>query len=272
MKPTVVYILGLGHSGTTILQYLLACGRGTLGLGEVRKLVDGGVWEDAGTACSCGAHAGDCPLWSGLQPEAGQADTDWYRRTADALSHRYPDATHWIDTSKTPGGLRAWQELRREGEIGDIRVLFLVRDLRGWVCSDEKARRRKDRRKRPLLMPILSWWRGQAHLEQFLSTSGLDYRVVSYERLIFQTRAAMDAIADFTGIEDLGRNWETKLGEAEVHDVLGNRVKNDPERRTRLAYDDDWQYRAGLNLLSLMIWPAWRMNARLRRRAPQEQP
>lgn len=267
VKPTIVYILGLGHSGTTILQYLLASGPGALGLGEVRKLTDGSGWENAAGACSCGRYAETCPAWCDLKPAAGQTGMAWYRQVVGTLSERYPSTTHWIDTSKTPGGFQPWLALRAEGIIADIKLLFLVRDVRAWVVSDDKARRRKGRPPRPLPLPILSWWRGQRDIERFLAAGRLDYRVVSHEGVIFRTQAVMRAIAHYTGIHGLERSWETDLGEAEVHDVFGNRVKDDAARRSRLVYEDEWQYRPWLNLLTPTVWPAWRMNTRLHRQA-----
>lgn len=267
MSPSIVYILGVGHSGTTILQYLLAAGAGTLGLGEVRKLADGSGWEGKAGTCSCGVDVGSCPIWSDLKPAAGQLGTAWYHRVVDTLSDRHPEAVHWIDSSKTPQGLEPWLALHREGVVGDIRLLFLVRDVRGWVVSDERARQRKNRPGRPTLGPIMSWWRAQAAIEKFLAGRGLDYRVVSYEGAVFRTQAAMAQIADYTRIHNLDRNWESGLQAGEVHDVFGNRVKDDATRRSRLVYEDEWQYRAWLNLLSVMVWPAWRMNTRLRRHA-----
>lgn len=267
MKPTIVYILGVGHSGTTILQYLLASGRGTLGLGEVRKLADNSDWERETEACSCGVDVGACAVWSDLKPAPGESKAAWYRRVADTLSHRYPNVTHWIDSSKTPGGLQTWLELHRDGIVGDIRLLFLVRNVHGWVVSDERTRRRKNWPRRPTLMPILSWWRAQAGIEKFLAAGGLDYRVVYYEGMIFRTQKVMEEIADYTGIERSELDWEAGLRHGEVHDVFGNRVKNDLARRGRLTYEDDWQYRPWLSLLTLIVWPAWRMNARLRNHA-----
>lgn len=267
MKPSIVYILGVGHSGTTILQYLLASGAGTLGLGEVRQLADGSGWKGNAGTCSCGVNVGACPVWSDLKPAAGQSGTAWYHRVVATLSNRHPLAMHWIDSSKTPQGLQPWLELHRDGVVNDIRLLFLVRDLRGWVVSDEKARQRKNRPGRSTLAPILSWWRAQAGIEKFLAGRGLDYRVVSYEGVVFRTQATMAHIADYTSIDNLGQNWESGLHHGEVHDVFGNRVKDDATRRSRLVYEDEWQYRGWLNLLCIMAWPAWRMNARLRNQA-----
>lgn len=108
-------------------------------------------------------------------------------------------------------------------------------------------------------------------METFLNGHDLDFRTVSYEGMIFRTAAAMTELANYTRIDDLEEVWETRLPSAEVHDVFGNRVKDDTARRSRLIYEDAWQYRAGLNLLALIVWPAWRINAGLRRTALDNQ-
>lgn len=58
----IIYIMGAGRSGTTILEVLLANNRGFTGVGEVTHIFKDGFIENA--LCSCGKQTSGCMLWS----------------------------------------------------------------------------------------------------------------------------------------------------------------------------------------------------------------
>ena len=67
-RPLVVYILGWGRSGSSILANILGSMPGCASLGEVRYLWDRGVIENG--ICGCGEPFSGCGFWPGL-PVAG---------------------------------------------------------------------------------------------------------------------------------------------------------------------------------------------------------
>lgn len=265
MLPTVIYIMCPGHSGSTFLQYLLATQTNLLGIGEVDQLAAGRGWDDSNLFCSCGAPFSQCELWSGMKPISGESQIEWYRRLTLSFKDKHPEVTHWIDSSKRLKSIQPWLQLLREGLIKDIRIFFLVRDVRGWALSDQRDRKRKNQPMRPLIMSVLSWWRKQHRILNQLETMDLKYQVVSYEGLIFQTEKAESRMACFLGINPDDHSWANQLERAVVHDAFGNRMKNDPKSRSRIIYDNSWQYCPGLNLLASALIPVWRLNAKLYR-------
>lgn len=57
--PTIIHILGTGHSGSTLLELLLAAHPEAFATGESERL------DSAGTLlCTCGQLAYTCPVWS----------------------------------------------------------------------------------------------------------------------------------------------------------------------------------------------------------------
>ncbi len=69
----IVYVMGRGHSGSTILDALLGNAPNTVGVGE---LVSG--WNRIEGKCSCGATLSDCPFWKGVRSRYEQtASKDW---------------------------------------------------------------------------------------------------------------------------------------------------------------------------------------------------
>ncbi len=60
-------------------------------------------------------------------------------------------------------------------------------------------------------------------------------------------------------------NTEHDFTKANVHDVFGNRMKNNIMINNKIIYDDSWQYDYITNLIILLIRPIWKFNYRLRK-------
>ena len=59
--PDILYIMGTGRSGTTILEILLSNSEGLSGVGEVTHIFRDGFINDE--ICSCGQHVSNCEMW-----------------------------------------------------------------------------------------------------------------------------------------------------------------------------------------------------------------
>lgn len=67
--PEILYIMGTGRSGTTVLEVLLANNPGLTGVGEVKHIFRDGFLNN--TVCSCGEPTLDCPVWSNIFSHSG---------------------------------------------------------------------------------------------------------------------------------------------------------------------------------------------------------
>lgn len=83
--PDIVYLMGTGRSGTTILEILLANNPGFFGVGEVTHIFGDGFVRNV--SCSCGAPARNCRVWSDVRHQCRW--TDDKDKEHDALFHRY---------------------------------------------------------------------------------------------------------------------------------------------------------------------------------------
>ncbi len=61
-RPTVLYLGGLGRSGTTVLERVLGELPGVCSVGELVHLWRRGVLD--GETCGCGRSFGSCPFWA----------------------------------------------------------------------------------------------------------------------------------------------------------------------------------------------------------------
>ncbi len=66
-RPKVLYIVGWGRSGTTLVDNVLGAHPGFVTVGEVTRLWALGVVE--GRRCGCGEVLLDCPFWAGIFPQ-----------------------------------------------------------------------------------------------------------------------------------------------------------------------------------------------------------
>jgi Sulfotransferase family len=154
-KPKVIYVMGAGRSGSTILgvalgncenvffagelnQWLTRSGNPTLGDPQRARFWDE-VRRDVAVEPELFGGPASCLERSSALLRVGRWRArrrlrDGYRRASEDLYRaiaRAADVTHIVDSSHYP--LRA-RELRRLGGI-DMYILFLVRDPQGIVAS-----------------------------------------------------------------------------------------------------------------------------------------
>ena len=263
MRPRIIYILSLPHSGSTFLQYCLSSQPGVLGIGEVEQLSRLKGWRDPSLPCSCGQPLATCQLWKDLQPTSQEDPLDWYRRLIDSVDQNYPDFAYWVDSSKTWAGIWPWLQLKKDGLIEEVYILFLVRDVRGWALSDQNTRKRKNYSRRPLYRALKQWYKAHKGFLQLLSTHNIPYQVLSYEGLVFQNQKALTRISKFLDIRPFYGGQPSVVDNTVVHDVFGNRMKNNADKRSQIAYDDGWLYCKPINLLTMALLPVWSLNKKL---------
>ena len=172
----VVYILGTGRSGSTLLANILGQVPGFTSAGEVRYLWQRGLLENR--LCGCGERFADCPHWRRVlelafpagPPDAAaaaalQANATRVRRLPALLArperlHRGPLGEHLeslsalyralaaasgaevvVDSSKLP----AYARLLAEAPGVDLQLVHLVRDPRGAAHSWRRLKEQPDR-------------------------------------------------------------------------------------------------------------------------------
>lgn len=89
-KPLILYIVGSGHSGSTLLDVLLSSHERVFGLGEVEK-IGAKFFLERGT-CACGERFRNCtfwkPLWNKLQRYSKKRIRHIRRSRTDFLLNR----------------------------------------------------------------------------------------------------------------------------------------------------------------------------------------
>jgi hypothetical protein len=276
--PRVLFLSGLGRSGTTILERVLGELPGVCSAGELVHLWQRGVLDDE--LCGCGEPFSRCAFWT----EVGRrAFGGWDRALAErmiALRLRV-DRTRHVLLAATPAIRRrerdeyvavfarlyraivetsgrpvvidsskhsslAWV-LRTSPDI-DLRVLHVVRDSRGVAYSWTKEVRRPEAGEADLMTrysPSRSalLWTGHNVALSVLRMTRAKGRLLRYEDFVADPAGTVRAVAEFAGLRPDGdpsflHGSQVELGT--THTVAGNPVRFRTGPMT-LRRDDDWR-------------------------------
>ena len=235
----VLFLAGLGRSGTTLLERALAELPGVQPLGEVIHLWERSVQSDE--LCGCGEAFSRCPFWRAVGESAfggwgsvdvgaiirARARADRLRRVPELLLGRRTGTTRAarllaakhrqvydaaaavtradvvVDSSKHPSLAHC---LRFDPAI-DLRVIHMVRDSRGvaysWTKTVERPEARDpSRRWMTRYTPAQSAFLWSLHnaAVAVLARTGTPVMVVRYESFVRDPRSVLAAVARFADL------------------------------------------------------------------------
>jgi hypothetical protein len=276
----VLFVTGVGRSGSTLVSNVLGSLRGFTSVGELRYLWERGLAE--GSSCGCGRAVASCPFWTAvLQSAYGdespdiprivagdrnllrlrglprlllsssprsreEGDAQWYAaelgRILRALTEHTEGSTI-VDSSKLVSyGL----VLSRLAGV-DLRVLHLVRDPRGVAHSWARIRSRDDRGlgseqmgRESALKSSVLWDVENVAAERLWSRQPDRYVRVRYEDV---TRAPAATLTE--ALQRLG--FESRVeadNDGRLHVDVAHTVAGNPGRMTSgplaVRRDDEW--------------------------------
>jgi hypothetical protein len=226
MKPRVLYVLGYGRSGSTMLGMALGQHPGIVNLGEISALprfVPGPTYVPP-RACGCLKQLDQCPYWTGVAQRLGSMEmvagtnatlspTLGWRRYAPWLPEPSDELQRWgeraaalyratieeanadvaVDISK--GAARAWW-LWRSGAV-ELRFIWLIRRLEDVIRS-------MIRHGHTPFRTAVSWRLAHHQIAQLVrqvESAGHDVPRITYERLTEQPRVVLSEILDHAGLQ-----------------------------------------------------------------------
>lgn len=234
----MVYLGGLGRSGTTLIERLLAELPGVCSVGEVVHMWQRGVVEQE--RCGCGEPFGQCPFWSKVGAIAfggweqlnvgrvselrGAVDrsrhiprlagttlpvgvrrdlaeyTSYYLRLYQAITE-VSGSPVVVDSSKHPSLAFC---LRYRPEL-DLRVIHVVRDSRAVAYSWTRQVSRPDSEATTFMATYspataAGQWNAQNGAVQLLARRGVSTLRVRYEDLVAAPAATLTNMAAFAGV------------------------------------------------------------------------
>jgi hypothetical protein len=247
----VVFISGLSHSGSTLLNMMLGSHSRCVGLGEAfRTIAPGvrGIEKTLTNRCTCGAAPKDCKFWGraidGI-PQAGEfGQKEQYELIFRTFGEVMGSDTIAVDASKYRPPLKALSEM---GDV-DLRVLHIVRDVRSFAISQiDNVERKVEKRARGKRLRISDWfkyWYEQNNrIVRLLEKCRIPTLRLGYEELALAPDLMSDKICAFLGVDT-----EASMLSPDVstnHMIRGNwrmayRSQALKENRMKIRYDYRW--------------------------------
>ncbi len=251
--PDILYIMGAGRSGTTILDILLSNNPGMFGCGELNYILREGFARN--DPCSCGVPCNQCLFWGKIREKAGLPDGDlgklfklflsieWHtgffrliaglvpaaelRRYA-GVNHKLlaaiksvTNATAIVDSSKLSGRALALAEFFP----GKTKIICITREPAGVMQSFQKRGLEQD--PKPPLATCLYYVTVLLSCRLVARRVGSSMIEISYEELMADPVACLARLEKWTGLDFsrartiLANNGYLLPG----HIVRGNRLR-----------------------------------------------
>jgi len=279
----VLYILGAGRSGSTLLEILLGNLDGYFSVGEIRFF-----WQYRGIPdllCGCGELLEKCSVWtevrSGLSSSMSEVEQrgvarlarrldrsrqlPWisagllprvsgYRRLVGATARLYREVRRvsgcrvLVDSSKVPSHLDLL--LRSPGL--DVRVLHLVRDGRAVAYSWNRRQKRElalgadeARIPRHSLVRALITWMVENAFARRIGKGASAYTLMRYEDFVAEPAATLEGALVQLGLggTDIRRSNGRTFEVAPTHSVGGNPMRFTTRSSIEIRDRDEWRRR-----------------------------
>lgn len=207
-KLSLIYIIGRGHSGSTLLDVLLGSHPNITGLGELKWLSDKKKRKGKSRVegCACGASSiSDCPFWIKVdrklqathslrleELDLRSNDLDTFRSHNLAIFrtiHELTGSSFLVDSSKSADRLRQIRGI--EAEV-DIFPVYIVRTPCGVVFSHVK-------RGRGLKHWARKYRSGSKEIHRTLDPGR--FHVVEYEKFAGDPGKVLEDLARYLGLE-----------------------------------------------------------------------
>jgi hypothetical protein len=292
--PTVIYVAGMGRSGTTLLALLLGAQEGIFGAGELRRYWQG--LSTPGWLCGCGLPVDQCEFWRRVRGAVSTADDPEPARLLDLQRRRLrlrPRAlvslrrdcsgegaswargyAHAVDelyrAVAAESGARIVVDSSKELPDGyllsklsglEVRVVHMVRDPRAVVHSFARSVPTPQPHRELLprggtIATAAKWDFRNACAEWMFRRLGSRYTRLSYEDLVEDPAGVLESL-----LMPLGMTGPVRTNGLTTpnHTFSGNPRRFEADQR--IVLDDEWRRelpRASSALVSAATWPVAR--------------
>lgn len=253
MKPKYIYIAGVGHSGSTILDMALGVHSKIVGLGEIYPYLirnkEERIKQLKRSTCSCMKQGNECDFWSTTvdisKHERGNVKS--YLELHNYFSNKFGKETILLDSSKN-----SYPVLKEIAKHFDLKIVFLTRDYRSWIYS------RVSRLKKPVLFFAAQWFAENKKIGYRLNKMNLNFIRVGYEELALYPQKILAEICNYIDVDFDERM--TVPANTSSHIINGNISRADPLKRKTIKYDMRWMTSLRIILWHPFLFPLHFMN------------
>lgn len=239
-NPKLVFIAGLGHSGSTMTDLLLGAQEKFTGLGEIHVLLNKKTREKFlkkydKYPCTCGKAPSKCKIWGSVKKQIkdNHSYSEVYRSLLDQVEKKM-ESRVIVDSSKNYNALeKIYHSLPALGiEKSNFYVLHLTKDIRGYAVSSLKNKASD----RSTLYYFYDWYRVNRKIDIFLQKESIKFMRVGYEELALSTLTIGKKILTF--LEEESDNFNVNMNESKSHIIFGNNMRL--KDSNHIKYDYRW--------------------------------
>lgn len=263
---TILYILGYGRSGSTLLSRLLHCHQQVLSVGELGRLPHQLINNKFPKYCGCRKLFSRCTVWGNIFDQTLKKDlinlsfTEWNLFLLEELFKTKPNASVIVDSSCDFKRLLHLQKANITKNY-HLKILFLSRDSRGVIHSTSNKGYGNGKWKQPLLRAIISWYiRNRQYINIFSKSEKNRILHIKYEELVNDTSNTLRDIHKFINIKPmpLVPNWNQNP----PHTFAGN-IGLIKSKSNKIVEDKSWEKGLTRTQLFLTELVTGRLNKKL---------
>ena len=252
-KPfRIIYIVGYGRSGSTLLDHMLSRKAGVFGAGELTNLFDEKLQDGQ---CSCGEKISLCAFWSRVFPGEHDPASNSRHSAITHAAERYlmparrqayysvwkgilnslflnPEIEFLVDSSKSSRATYRRPVLLRDMGC-EVYLIHLVRKPVGVIGSLAKGSNKALEAGRAgsarlfWLRGAIGWFIANYLADRLARKYAMRKLVVNYEGLLVDPQAELQEIAELTGADRLTDADDEHFVD---HGISGNRMRRQTKK------------------------------------------
>lgn len=262
---SLVFIAGIGHSGSTIFDLLLGAQPGVTGLGEVDVFInsekkDWYLERFDKYPCTCERTPSECKVWGKIKPFLDKAKDksygEIYRKIFETALNN-TETNIIVDSSKNLNALTSVHRSLEEIGISPDQffVILLAKDVRSFATSAIRAGRSSS-----VLKSFRHWKKANLRFYKYLTENNIKTLHIGYDELTLSTKYLMEKVMLFIS-DGVKKNIALDVSKTNSHIISGNKMRL--YQAENIWYDYRWFNDSKVNFCYTIYPSLSRLNKQL---------
>lgn len=266
----IIYLLGRGRSGSTLISFLLGSQKNILNVGELKNFWEYHCREDKmGGKCSDGIKLDNHPFWTKIRKELkkqlydefpnlkAEINTDFKKNNRamfDAI-FRVSGERYIVDASKKFKRLKGLLKFN-----SNIFTIHIIRDPRAYAYSILKYNKRvieENNTPTNVSFKVITWAIYNLYVKFYLKIKKVKHITIRYEDFVKNPQKNLDEIGNFVGFESnslsISKNQPVFCGNIWFLESKDTKIKKDELYKKSLT-KKQWLYFTMLSFPSLLFY------------------
>ena len=253
----VIYVSGLGRSGSTLLDMVVSASDWVFSVGEIYRLEE---LKSIDITCACGERMSVCPFWRHVEHFniKNRVNLRDYRRVMNTIFNPFKRSVRYADhgedgalfervrnMTELPYILDSSKDIGRLMELDNnpwlkVYNISVIRDVKGTAYSFSSSQ--KWGKAKSYWVTLGKWWLVNQSLMRYLPEREDPSLTISYEELCGNPQTTVKKLERFLEIT-IPSDYVEKIRTMQYHNIGGNPITRPPKRHNfqDITYDAKWQ-------------------------------